>query len=84
MRPLHVVLRLGTVKAERWRLVLGLGRLQNPGFALLSAARPSGGSASKARLFQALQAKTKCPLSALTVPSRNTTCSGRTGTILSD
>ena len=48
------------------------------------SARPRGGFASKARVLQALQAKTKCPLSALTVPSRNTTCSGRTGTILSD
>ena len=58
--------------------------VRRPTLASAGSRRPRCGSASKARLFQALQAKTKCPLSALTVPSRNTTCSGRTGTILSD
>ena len=29
------------VKAERWRLFLGLGHLEKPGFGLESAARPT-------------------------------------------
>ena len=39
MRPRRGAGRLGTVKAERWRLVLGLGRLEKPGFAFDSAER---------------------------------------------
>ena len=42
MRPRRGALRLGAVKAERWRLVIGFERPEKPGFPFESAALRAG------------------------------------------